>query len=58
MEGGAIGQVARINRVPFGVVRAISDNADENAEVYEFNAVDAAKNSISVTKEFLNIIDK
>ena len=58
MEGGAIGQVARLNNVPFGVVRAISDNADENAEVYEFNAVDAAKNSIAVTKEFLNIIDK
>lgn len=58
MEGGAIGQVARLNGVPFGVVRAISDNADENAEVYEFNAVDVAKNSILVTKEFLNIIDK
>lgn len=58
MEGGAIGQVARLNNVPFGVVRAISDNADEKAVVYEFNAVDAAKNSIAVTKEFLNIIDR
>ncbi len=58
MEGGAIGQVARLNSVPFGVVRAISDNADENAKVYDFNAVDAAKNSIAVTKEFLSIIDK
>ena len=58
MEGGAIGQVARHNNIPFGIVRAISDNADEKAVVYEFNAVDAAKNSIAVTKEFLNIIDK
>ncbi len=31
MEGGAIGQVCAINRVPFAVLRAISDGGDEAA---------------------------
>ena len=31
MEGAAIGQVCYVNKVPFAVLRAISDNADEAA---------------------------
>ncbi len=31
MEGGAIGQTCHVNGVPFCVLRAISDNGDENA---------------------------
>ncbi|WLR42982.1 5'-methylthioadenosine/adenosylhomocysteine nucleosidase [Bacillus carboniphilus] len=30
MEGSAIAQVAHINKVPFVIIRSISDNADEN----------------------------
>lgn len=33
MEGGAVGQVCRMNGVPFAVVRAISDNADGDAHM-------------------------
>jgi adenosylhomocysteine nucleosidase len=31
MEGAAIGQVCYVNRVPFCVLRAISDGGDESA---------------------------
>lgn len=33
MEGGSIGQVCYINKVPFAVVRAISDNANDDAHM-------------------------
>ena len=33
MEGGAIAQVAYVNRVPFVILRAISDKADDSAEM-------------------------
>lgn len=33
MEGGAIGHVSFINNIPFLVIRSISDEADENADV-------------------------
>lgn len=31
MEGGALGQVCYVNKIPFCILRAISDNGDENA---------------------------
>lgn len=33
MEGGSIGQVCWLNKVPFAVLRAISDNANESGGV-------------------------
>ena len=33
MEGGAIAQVAYVNGVPFVILRAISDKADNTAEM-------------------------
>ncbi|MBR3439120.1 MAG: 5'-methylthioadenosine/adenosylhomocysteine nucleosidase [Clostridia bacterium] len=33
MEGAAIGQVSRLNDIPFAIVRAISDSADGSAEM-------------------------
>ena len=33
MEGAAIAQVAYVNRVPFVILRAISDKADDSAEM-------------------------
>ncbi len=46
MEGGAIGQVCVVNRVPFCVVRAISDNADHGAcDDFPAFAARSAKNS-------------
>jgi len=46
MEGAAIGQVCYVNKVPFAVIRAISDDADGGAcEDYPTFAKTAAKNS-------------
>ena len=46
MEGGAIAQVCVLNNVPFVVIRAVSDKADDSASVnFEEFAVYAAKNS-------------
>lgn len=46
MEGGAIGHVCAVNKVPFCIIRAISDNADTGAcEDFPAFAAKAAKNS-------------
>ena len=52
MEGGAIGQVCMANKVPFVIVRAISDNANGGAPA-DFGAVvkAATKNNIAVLNE-------
>ncbi len=53
MEGGAVGQVCFVNRIPFAIVRAISDNADGKSETdYPTFARTAADNSISIVNEF------
>jgi len=33
MEGAAVGQVAYQNKIPYAVIRAMSDVGDENAEM-------------------------
>ncbi|MBR2916214.1 MAG: 5'-methylthioadenosine/adenosylhomocysteine nucleosidase [Clostridia bacterium] len=54
MEGGSIGQVCYVNKVPFCVVRAISDSADGEAEMDYPNFMKmAADNSAEVIKRFL-----
>ena len=56
MEGGAIGQVAYINNVPFVVLRAISDGADDDVKLdYPAFVAVAAKNSARVT---IRLIEK
>lgn len=54
MEGASIGQVCFVNKVPFGVLRAISDgaNGDANMDFPTFAKM-AAENSIRVIKEFM-----
>jgi adenosylhomocysteine nucleosidase len=50
MEGGAIAQVAFVNKTPFVVVRAISDSADDEASMdYPTFVAQAAKNSTNLT---------
>lgn len=50
MEGGAIGHVAFVNHIPFGIIRAISDGAeDENA----YDPLRAAAISVAITLKFL-----
>ena len=48
MEGAAIAQVCYLNRIPFVIIRAISDKADDSEEVsFELFAKQAAANSSS-----------
>ena len=55
MEGAAIGQVCYVNKVPFAVIRAISDDADGGAcEDYPTFAKMAAKNSSKAVIELAN----
>ncbi|MBE6562798.1 MAG: 5'-methylthioadenosine/adenosylhomocysteine nucleosidase [Ruminococcaceae bacterium] len=54
MEGAAIGHVCYVNNVPFGVVRAISDNADGTSHMdFPTFAAKAAEISIKTVKEFV-----
>lgn len=54
MEGGAIGHVCYANKVDFGVLRAISDNADGSSHMDfpQFTKI-AAEKTIAVLKEFI-----
>ena len=53
MEGAAIGQVCYVNKVPFAVLRAISDKADGVADIdYPTFAKKAAENYIKVMCAF------
>ncbi len=54
MEGGSIGQVCTINKIPYGVVRAISDNADGSSHIdYPAFIKTAAENSVKLIKEYI-----
>ena len=51
MEGGAIAQVAYVNQVPFVILRAISDKADDSADMdYPTFERKAAANCAAVTE--------
>ena len=51
MEGGSIAQVAYVNRVPFVILRAISDKADDSADMdYPTFERKAAANCAAVTE--------
>ena len=52
MEGAAIGQVCYVNKVPFAVMRTISDGKGEALD-YQTFSVAAAKKSIEIIKQFL-----
>ena len=55
MEGGAIGHVCYVNNVPFAVLRAMSDGADDGAKMdFPTFAKMAAENSTNVIKSFLS----
>ncbi len=54
MEGGSIAQVCTINKIPFIIIRTMSDKANGDA-VQDFNkfAVEVAKNSYKVVSSVL-----
>lgn len=59
MEGGSIGHVCYMNKVPFVVLRAISDNADDDACVdYPQFAKEAAAHSIRLLTHVLPTLSK
>ena len=54
MEGGSIGQACALAGVPFAVLRAISDNADDNAvDDFPKFAAESARKSIALLLEAL-----
>ena len=58
MEGASIGHVCYMNGVPFGVLRAISDGANDDSHMdYPEFAKMAAANSIKIILELLNSIN-
>ena len=57
MESAAMSQVCYINETPFGVIRAISDGADDGAHMdYPTFAAAAAKNGIDLTDKFIEMV--
>lgn len=54
MEGAAIAQAAYLNNIPFLIIRAISDKADDSASMDypEFEAM-AIENSVKLMKEMI-----
>lgn len=56
MEGGAVGHVCYRNKVPFAVLRSISDDLNFNEAVdFETFKNIAAENSIAVMKRFIEL---
>lgn len=54
MEGGSIGQACALADVPFAVLRAISDNADDNAvDDFPKFAKESAEKSVALLLEAL-----
>ena len=54
MEGAAIGQVAYLNKIPFLIIRAISDKADNSASMdYEEFVKQAIKHTINLIEAIL-----
>ena len=57
MEGGSIGQVCYVNRVPFCILRAISDNGDESAtDDYSLSLDMAADRATQVMDGYLRTL--
>jgi adenosylhomocysteine nucleosidase len=57
MEGAAIAHVCSLNKIPFVIIRAMSDKADSSAGVsYDEFVIDAAKNSKDIVLNMLRSI--
>ena len=54
MEGASIAHTCYLNKIPFVIIRAISDKADDSAEMdYPTFEREAAKHCAELTKEFV-----
>lgn len=57
MEGAAIAQAAYVNKVPFVILRSISDKADDSATMdYPTFEKKAIANSVQVIKKLVESI--
>jgi adenosylhomocysteine nucleosidase len=57
MEGAAIAQAAYLNKIPFVIIRAISDKADDSATMdYPTFEKQAIKNSVALVETFVKKI--
>ena len=57
MEGGAVAHVCYVNQVPFCVLRAVSDNGDENAERAYADALQRASDvALNVAMAYLKTL--
>lgn len=57
MEGAAIAQTCYLNRIPFVIIRSISDNADNKADNnFEKFVVEVALNSSMMVEEMVKIL--
>ncbi len=57
MEGGAIGHACYINKIPFGVLRAISDDADGNSpKDFPAFVAKSVEVSLKVIRNYLQLI--
>ena len=57
MEGAAIAHGACLNRIPFVIIRAISDKADDSAEMdYPTFEKTAAKHSAALVEHMVTLL--
>ena len=56
MESAAIGQACYLNKIPFCIIRSISDNSDEDNQ-YENFFRDSAIKASNILKDMINIIE-
>lgn len=59
MEGAAVAQTAYLNRLPFVIIRAISDKADDSAGEMDFPTFEkqAAEHCAKMTAEFIRMFE-
>lgn len=57
MEGGSIGHVCYLNKVPFAILRSISDSMSDEDDAVEYSTFSkaAAEKSVRIISEFLNL---
>ena len=59
MEGAAVAHVATVNKIPFVVIRSMSDKADDSADMsFEEFAPKAAEHSAQIIVKMLEIADQ
>ena len=57
MEGAAIGQAAYLNKIPYLVIRAISDKADDSSHVdYPTFEREAIRHTVNLVENMMKVL--